>query len=560
LASGFRENIMFSSKALAVATMAAALIAADSHKASADPFVGALLGGFIGSALGSQVGQPRTRARASGAASQGAVNPARETNRQIQTALNFFGFNVGTPDGALGPRSRQGIADYQLYLGFGTTGQLTEFERSVLLSAHQRAQLGGAQVTQVTARHRDGMRGLLEVVRDEMSGAPARRTAGAYGLPPDVASGVDEIAASSDPTAEQLVQRAGFIQLADLNADGRTDYILDTSVTGSAFWCNAQACTVRVYVSTPDGYSRNDFQAFGATPAMFDCLRGTCTLQPGARVVAAASGATDAPAQVAPPVASAQPMVPNPRATAVVVPNFFAGAGAQQVSLASHCNRVGLVTSANGGFTDVGTLSDPIFALNEQFCLARGYAIAEGEGLAAQVPGATSPMIAEQCAGFAPALQPHVAALSLQPRAEVARGVAQFVLASGMAPADLTATARICLSSGYMTENLTVAIGSALLLYALGETGYGELPAHHLMQGIGASQRRELALDWFEASVPQGPMAQAVGFAPGSGNRNALIQAALALIADGVRPAPAPAPTATPTAAPLPLFNLRTGN
>lgn len=546
---------------LTVTALAAALVGADAQRASADPFVGALLGGFLGSALGSQAGQPRTRARATGPArpARSAVpNAQRQANRDVQTALNFFGFNVGSPDGALGPRSRQGISAYQTYLGFGATGQLTEFERNVLINAHQRAQMGGAQVTQVSQRHRDGMRGLLEAVRDEMSGAPTRRTAGAYGLPPEVADGVDEIAASSDPTAEQLVQRSGFIQLADLNADGRTDYILDTSVTGSAFWCNAQACTVRVYVSTPDGYSRNDFQAFGVTAAMFDCLRGTCTMDPNASVRTASVGA-GAQGLVASPVATAQPMVPNPGATGVAVPNFFAGAASQQVTLASHCNRVALVTSANGGFTDVGTMSDPVFALNEQFCLARSYAIAEGESMAAQVPGATAAMIAEQCAGFAPVLQPHVAALSLQPRTDVARGVAQFVLSSGMAPTELAATARICLSSGYMTENLTVAIGSSLLLYALGETAYGELPAHHLMQGIGASQRRELALDWYEASVPRAASAQAVGFQPGPVSRNLLIAAALDRLTDA-NPAPAQAPAATQASTPLPLFNLRTGN
>jgi len=545
---------------LTATTVAAAMVAADAQRASADPFFGALIGGFIGGALGSQTNQSRTRARATGPARPAVPNVTRQQNRDVQTALNFFGFNVGTPDGALGPRSRQGITAYQLYLAFAGTGQLTEFERNVLLTAHQRAQMGGAQVTQITQRHRDGMRGLLEVVRDELAGGPVRRTAGAYGLPAEVADGVDEIAASSDPTAEQLVQRAGFIQLADLNGDGRTDYILDTSVTGSAFWCNAQACTVRVYVSTPDGYSRNDFQAFGATPAMFDCLRGTCTLDPGARVVAAGAAAGgQQQGTVGAPVATAQPMVPNPGAAGPAVPNFFAGATAQQVSLASHCNRVALVTSANGGFVDVSTLSDPLFALNEQFCLARGYAIAEGEGMAAQVPGATPQVIAEQCAGFGPVLQPHVAALSLQTRAEVARGVAQFVLASGMAPTDLAATARICLASGYMTENLTVAIGSSLLLYALGETAYGELPAHHLLQGIGAAQRRELALDWFEASVPRGAMAQAVGFAPGPAARNALIQVALERLVDGPALA-APAPAATQTGTQLPLFNLRTGN
>ena len=116
---------------------------------------------------------------------------------------------------------------------------------------------------------------MILVVRDEMSGRSPARSAGNYGLPGPVAAAVDEIAASSDPNAEQLVQRAGFVQLADMNGDGRTDYILDTSVTGSAFWCSAQACTVQAFLSTPDGYVRNDFQAFNVTPAMFTCTRGT---------------------------------------------------------------------------------------------------------------------------------------------------------------------------------------------------------------------------------------------------------------------------------------------
>lgn len=555
---GFRTYFVASAAALA-------LVAGDVHQAKADPFLGALVGGLIGSAIGSHAGRPPQRTRPRTTAARPAETAERQANRETQAALNFFGFNVGTPDGALGPRSRAGISAYQVYLGWIGTGQLTEFERTVLITAWQRAQVGGPQVTQVTARHRDGMRGLLEAVRDELSGGPVR-IAGAYGLPREVADSVDEIAASSDPSAEQLVQRSGFIQLADLNGDGRTDYILDTSVTGSAFWCNAQACAVRVYVSTPEGYVRNDFQAFGVTPAMFDCLRGTCTLLPGAgsTTVAAVAQPVAPQAPVAAPVASAQPMVQNPAAAAAApaapgLPQFALGGATQQVSLTSHCNRVSLVTSANGGYTTTETLTDPVFALNEQFCLARGYAIAEGEALAAQIPGATPQVVAEQCAAFGPVLQPHVAAIALQPRDEVVRGLAQFVLASGMAPADLATTARICLSSGYLTDNLQVAVGSALLLHAIGETGYGELPAHHLLQGIGAPQRRELAAGWYAASVPQGPMAQAVGFAPGPQSRNALIHAALAQMGDGAR---ATLPEAVPTAttAPLPLFNLRGGN
>src|SRR5690606_16206968 len=149
------------------------------------------------------------------------------------------------------------------------------------------------------------------------------------------------------------------------------------------------------------------------------------------------------------------------------------GARPQRVSLASHCNRVGLVTSANGGYTALGAITDATFALNEQFCLARGYAIADGEALMAQL-GDQPGDVAGQCAGLGTTLEPQVAALSLQSREVVLASMTQWVLTSGMSTTDLATNARICLSAGYATDNLPVAIGSALILAALGETAYGE--------------------------------------------------------------------------------------
>ena len=46
----------------------------------------------------------------------------RYQNRQVQSALNYFGFPVGTPDGVLGSRSREAIAGYQAYLMYPATG------------------------------------------------------------------------------------------------------------------------------------------------------------------------------------------------------------------------------------------------------------------------------------------------------------------------------------------------------------------------------------------------------------------------------------------------------
>lgn len=507
--------------------------------------VGGIIGGIIGGAIANdqrnraQRAQPQVRQRTT-APRPAVSNVQREQNRSVQTALNHFGWNVGAPDGAIGPRSRAGISEYQAFLGFAGTGQLSEFERNILLTAHQRAISGGPQVAQTVSSHPQGLRGLVLVVRDEMSGRSPAQSAGNYGLPAAVASAVDEIAASSDPSAMQLVQRAGFIQLADLNGDGRTDYILDTSVTGSAFWCSAQACTVQVFVSTPEGYVRNDFQAFNVTPAMFTCTRGTCELgapqQPVTVAAAQPAVPTVPPAttEVALSVPSAQPAARNPDAgpdtsgvtadAAPAIPNFFGGGAQSERSLASHCDRVNLLTNANGGFATRDTMTDASQVLNEQFCLARTYAMADGEELIAQVQGVSAVQITEQCLAFAPSLQPFVSALSVQPQDEVTQSVSAFVLQTGMSPQHLTDTARICLAVGYRQDNMDVAVGAALLLTTLGERAYGELMGHHLVQGFGATKRGDLALAWFELGLD--PAKRAV-FAPMQPERDGLLREAV---------------------------------
>ncbi|MBR3370569.1 MAG: peptidoglycan-binding protein [Rhodobacteraceae bacterium] len=523
--------------------------------------VGGIIGGIIGGAIANDQRNRQQRAQPQRTAPRPAVNTAqREQNRSVQTALNHFGWNVGTPDGAIGPRSRAGISEYQVFLGFAGTGQLSEFERNILLTAHQRAISGGPQVAQTVSSHPNGLRGLVMVVRDEMSGRSPAQSAGNYGLPAAVASAVDEIAASSDPSAMQLVQRAGFIQLADMNGDGRTDYILDTSVTGSAFWCSAQACTVQVFVSTPEGYVRNDFQAFNVTPAMFTCTRGTCELGAAQAPVAVAAPQPVAPAapspttEVALSVPSAQPAARNPEAgttaapaAAPGLPNFFGGGAQAARSLASHCDRVNLLTNANGGFTTRDTMTDPAQVLNEQFCLARTYAMADGEELIAQVQGVSAAQIAEQCLAFAPSLQPFVSALSVQPQDEVMRAVSAFVLQTGMSPQQLTDTARICLAVGYRQDNMDVAVGAALLLTTLGERAYGELMGHHLVQGFGTVKRDDLALAWYELGFD--PAKRAV-FAPMQPERDSLLR-------DAVFGQSSPQDAAAPQAA-VPVFALPT--
>jgi len=394
-----------------------------------DGLVGGIVGGIIGGAIVNEVNKNRNTTRRVYTAS-----PVREATREVQVALNHFGFDAGVPDGAMGPRTRSAVSQYQLTLGYPPTGQLTDFERSHLVNSYHRAVAGGMLTAQQAAQNPMGMRGLLVAWRDE-----------AMGIRP----------------------------LAD-----------------------------SVPVATPEPEPK------AAEPSL-------------------------------PALVPAQPALPN-----------FLGGDVVQASLASHCNKVSLLTSTNGGFVTLATMSDPMQALSEQFCLARTYAIAQGEEMAARLPGVTPAQIAEQCGGFGPAMADHVSALSLKPAAQVVPGVQSFALSSGMQPAQLAATAKICLSVGYRTDDMGVALGSALLLATLGEQVYGELMGHHLAQGFGTAQRPDLALDWFDMGLAASGATPV--FAPGQPERSDLIRKAAYAV--GGR-AEAPAPTA-PVPATLPSFAL----
>ncbi|NNK79241.1 MAG: peptidoglycan-binding protein [Litoreibacter sp.] len=178
----------------------------------------------------------------------------------------------------------------------------------------------------------------------------------------------------------------------------------------------------------------------------------------------------------------------------------FMGASSDQ-SLAAHCNQVTLVTSSNGGFTTSASMGDPNLALNEQFCLARSYAMSRGDEMITKIKSYTPQEIAEQCRGVGTAMQSYVASLSQKTQAEVLGEVSSFALGSGMAPDQLTGTSRICLSVGYSNDDMDIAIGSALLLTALGERAYGELMGHHLSQGFGVTRRPDLSLAWYNLAL-----------------------------------------------------------
>lgn len=399
-----------------------------------DFIAGAIIGGLIGGAVANENNKKKrvaTTSRTKTKSTKSSISSAqRESNREVQTALNYFGYNVGTPDGSIGPKSRAAISSYQAFLGYAPTGQLTEHERTILVTSYHRAVAGGPVVASTVSGSPYGLKAMLIAQRDEMAG-----------------------------------------------------------------------------IAPMGGMAANGVPAPGSVAA-----------------VAAAALPTLAPVE---PVAQAPVVEPEVKEVAAAepgLPSFMGEAGAKG-SLASECNRIGLTTTANGGMVTAETMQDAGFALGEQFCLARSFAISKSDEMTAQIAGYTPDQIAGQCAAFGPALKDHVAALSLKPAAAVLEEVEGFILKSGMSPAQLSGTAKVCLGVGYARDDLSVAIGSALLLAAMGERGYAEFLGHHLSQGFGATERPDLAMDWYQMSLDAMEQGQMV-VAPGMAGRDAVIRKA----------------------------------
>lgn len=375
-----------------------------------DAIAGGIIGGIIGGAIVKESAKKKQVVRTYRAP---APDPARMTRREVQTALNYFGFPAGTPDGVYGRNTRAAIAQYQVALDYPPTGELTGFQQDFLLSSYQRAELGGANTLALIARTPGGASGLLVAWRDEM-------------------------------------------------------------VAGGA--------------------------------------AGTLPPAPGTLMAAA-----PAPAAPAPEAAAETP----PAAPAL--PSFLAAAPAAP-SLTSHCNQVSMVTGSGGGFATLASMTDPAQALDEQFCLARTYAISGGETLAAGLKELSPAQITQQCASFGPVMAGPVAMLATQPPAAVIPAAAQVAAGTGMAPAQLTSTAKICLSSGYKTDAMDVALGSALLLTALGQAPYAELVGQHLLKGFGTAANPVLARDWFRTGLDALAAGQPAVFAPGQPERVTLMR------------------------------------
>ena len=160
----------------AVLTASVAVIPAGQVRADAGDFIaGAIIGGVVGSSIQKQNQQKKQRSTSQRSYSKKSTRssiPATQDGRNVQASLNYFGFNAGAVDGQLGRKTSNAVSQYQAYLGYPVTGQLSPFEQNLLISSYNRAQAGGYAVQQQVASNADGTRGLLKTYRAEMAGRP----------------------------------------------------------------------------------------------------------------------------------------------------------------------------------------------------------------------------------------------------------------------------------------------------------------------------------------------------------------------------------------------------
>lgn len=241
-----------------------------------------------------------------------------------------------------------------------------------------------------------------------------------------------------------------------------------------------------------------------------------------------------------------EPPTPVPvAAPAPSLPSFGAFGTNAGPSVNNHCAQIQVLTTTNGGFTTLSTMSDPEFALNEQFCLMRTNAMAEASNAMAGIAGIDDAQFVQQCVGLAEYMRPDVDRLAQTNPGAVQVDVARRLQSSGRSAAELRGTGVICLGVGYREDRSDIALGAALIMVGIDQAAYGEVVAHHLREGFGATASPARAEAWMSRTLSSLDGGATPAFLPNqSADRVALLRAAMA------------GETAAPAGAGLPSFGV----
>ncbi|TDK52360.1 peptidoglycan-binding domain-containing protein [Antarcticimicrobium luteum] len=155
---------------LCASLAAASMVFVGVERARADDAAALLGGALLGGIIVNEMNKNKTRRTTTTTTRTTVSSSQREQNRQVQIALNYFGYNVGGADGVLGQNSRNGIRRYQADMGYNVDGYLDQHELNFLLGSHQRAMASAhmAPYSQIVATQ--GQMGLLRTYRNEQLG------------------------------------------------------------------------------------------------------------------------------------------------------------------------------------------------------------------------------------------------------------------------------------------------------------------------------------------------------------------------------------------------------
>ncbi|NBR89823.1 MAG: hypothetical protein EBS68_07910, partial [Rhodobacteraceae bacterium] len=111
------------------------------------------MGAMIGAAIANQ-GNATNRTRNSGGG--GVSSAERQKAKELQEALNYFGFDAGVPDGVMGRKSRTAVSQMQACINRPITGQMDAFEEQFIKNSFFKAQAGGNETLRLVASKPNG--------------------------------------------------------------------------------------------------------------------------------------------------------------------------------------------------------------------------------------------------------------------------------------------------------------------------------------------------------------------------------------------------------------------
>ena len=195
----------------------------------------------LASASGTEVtqGKPVSVKRNVAQAYEAKLGLSKDDNRAVQEALNAKGYDVGQPDGAVGPRTRKAIADFQAAVSLPVTGVITKATAAALgLELSSTEESSVALVSSSNARRYDPDQ--LALVEDDERLIKAVKALGDYEVlygyhDGKLYLGVLTFTTMNIKQANALAERAGGY-LATLTSRDENDFVFDLVKNDQRFW------------------------------------------------------------------------------------------------------------------------------------------------------------------------------------------------------------------------------------------------------------------------------------------------------------------------------------